>query len=295
LANRREPVIDLRYHAFQPVTPDSDLLPSDAGRTSTADTLWRDLFAQLRDRIRGRYAELQMPVEPSMLNTDQLRAHVLRIANVLGKERRVPWVVAIDGIDHAARLQDPIGNFLKSLVPPDQVPEHLVFLISGQLPDGYPEYPPWLRAPNGSVHEFEVGRLSLEDVQLLVRTRLPTLDTADQAIVAKQVRDLCDGHTLATVFAIEEAARAAAPLNIAKVLESKGLSTRVDAYYENLWAAVSAKCSLTKVEAITLAACAALSPARLSGELLFAAVPGTSRPVEDWKNVLRDLAPLIVE
>lgn len=40
LANHREKVIDLRYHAFRPITPDTTVLPADAGETTKAEVLW---------------------------------------------------------------------------------------------------------------------------------------------------------------------------------------------------------------------------------------------------------------
>jgi hypothetical protein len=60
LANRREALIDVRFHAYRPITPENQLLPADAGRTATARALWSDLLLQLRDFARGRLARLNV-------------------------------------------------------------------------------------------------------------------------------------------------------------------------------------------------------------------------------------------
>jgi hypothetical protein len=54
LANRRDTTVGARFHAYRPITPENQLLPADAGRTTTSRALWTDLLIQLRSVARGR-------------------------------------------------------------------------------------------------------------------------------------------------------------------------------------------------------------------------------------------------
>lgn len=61
LANRRETIIDARYYAYRPVTPENQLLPADAGRTANERALWSDLLLQIREIARGQLLQLKVP------------------------------------------------------------------------------------------------------------------------------------------------------------------------------------------------------------------------------------------
>ena len=80
LFNRREPQIHLRYHAYRPITPDDAILPVDSGQTSTARSLWGDLLIQLRELLKGELAALNVPITYQLLDTNQIRSEVLRLA-----------------------------------------------------------------------------------------------------------------------------------------------------------------------------------------------------------------------
>ena len=205
LANRADAVIDVRYHAYRPITPENQLLPADAGRTTSSRALWSDLLLQIRALGRGRLAQLQVPVHTASLSVDDLRAEVVRLADKLGKYQERPFVIAIDGIDHAARAGVGTESLLSSLVPPDQVPFHVAFLIGGQPPEGNPSYPVWLRAPTSGVRRIDLPMLEFKDTLELVRARLPKLQPSDQENAARDIWENCQGLTLSTVFAVEEA------------------------------------------------------------------------------------------
>jgi len=92
LANRAEPVVDLRFHAFKPLTPYEPSIPEDAGRAVTAAALWGDLLVQMRTFFRGRLWANRVPVRNDFLLDDPSRSkdHVLRLAKILAQERLEP-------------------------------------------------------------------------------------------------------------------------------------------------------------------------------------------------------------
>ena len=169
LANRHEPVVTLRYHAFRPLDPSMASLPLDAGRTTTPEALWGDLLSQLRRLFKGRLAENQVPLRNEFLSADKLRTQVLRLAAALAHETNTPAVIAIDGLDHAARAGlKGTRTLLDSLPAPDAVPPGIVVLIAGQPAEGYPSYPYWLRARGDALETRDVPPIATQDVEALV-------------------------------------------------------------------------------------------------------------------------------
>ena len=121
LANRRTPAIDARYHAYRPITPDTQHLPPDADVDVSPVGLWGSLLSQLRQQLRGRLAEKRVPIRNLFLSPDRMRQEVLRIADEVGRERGQPFVIAVDGLDHAARSSEPKARALLASLPE---PEH---------------------------------------------------------------------------------------------------------------------------------------------------------------------------
>jgi hypothetical protein len=295
LANRRAPVIDLRFHAYRPITPENQLLPSDAGRTTEARSLWGDLLIQLRELARGRLVALRVPVLSTQLSVDELRDHVLRVAEQVGKERGSPVVIAVDGIDHAARAGTQTTSLLQSLVAPEAVPPHVVFLIGGQPPEGYPAYPVWLRPPSSSVLRLDVPAIALEDIEQLVAARLSNLAGESRAAVARLIHAACGGNTLSNVFAVEEAAACNGDTaRIEKALAERNLRSGVESYYEAIWASATQRISVSAPVAKRLAACLCLMPVRITSELL-SAIDFRGEAPRASADLLRELHPLVVE
>src|SRR6266404_2722883 len=295
LANRSDPAVNARYYAYRPITPENQLLPADAGRTTTPRALWSDLLLEIRELARGRMAELQIPVHAASLTVDSLRGHVLRLANALGERQGRPFVIAIDGIDHAARAGATTESFLKSLVPPDQVPPHVVFLIGGQPPDGYPNYPSWLRASCSGVTRIDLPGLEFSDTLALVRARLAETPEGDQLNAARDIWQHCQGHVLSTVFAVEEAVSVAPDLSrLSEQLETRRLASGVEAYYNEIWSSV---CRAFPIDAtgVRLAACLCLMPIRVTASMVSAVFQGAEEAALNWSDLLRQLRPLVVE
>jgi len=290
--------LDLRYFAYRPITPENQVLPADSGETTKARSLWNDLLIQARRLAKrhGWLAALRVPVASQALSTDDLRAEVLRVANGIGQRRGRDCVIAIDGIDHAARAGEAIDSFLGSLVPPTAVPEHVRFLIAGQPAENYANYPSWLRIPTNGVMRIEIPPLSRDDTRAFLASRLPQVSEAARESLAAEVHQHCEGNTLSTVFAAEEAALLGGdPVALAGVLTQRGLSGGVDAYYQSIWSSLASQSRLGTTAYLRLAACLSLAPTRCSIQLLLAVVPDPSGSADLWRDALRHLRPLLVE
>jgi hypothetical protein len=293
LANRREPLVGARFHAYEPITPQNRLLPADAGRTTTTRALWSDLLLQLKATLRGRSAEFGVPVHAGSLSEEKLRFHVLRLAEAIGVMQGRPFVIAIDGIDHAARSGSLMESFLGSLVPPEDVPQHVAFVIVGQSPENFPSYPTWLRAETEGVRRYELRNLDFGDTRQLLRASRPDLDELSIDGLTQVVWHRCSGHALSTVFAAEEARTTKLDsADFAFLLDARRLSSRVEGYYHRIWTSVATG-NTRPSAAMRIAACLCLSPLRID-EAALCAVLGSADET-DARDILRGLRPLVVE
>lgn len=298
LANRRDPVIDLRFHAFKPITPQTERLPADAGVTTKAEVLWGDLLTELRSFFfKGRLAQFNVPVRNDFLTLDQLITEVLRLANILGKERGRPTVIAIDGIDHAARAGVDQHSFLDTLIPPDAVPEHVRFLIVGQPAEAYEKYPWWLKESSSGVTNWIVEDIQEEDISELITTDVPKLSGDQFDATVRLIKDISQGNTLTAIFAIEEAKMTSNVLDLQNKLKNRRLTDGLSTYYNNIWSAAVAR--LEEKHTFVgqrLAGVLSLINERTTGQDLskiFESMLDIS--AADWTEALRALRPLVVE
>ncbi|MDQ3279801.1 MAG: ATP-binding protein [Acidobacteriota bacterium] len=303
LAARAEPLIDLRFHAFRPIAPDSDIVPQDVGRTATAQALWGDLLAQLRERFFAhRLREAKVPVRNAFIadQPELLQAQVLRLAGVLASERGRPTVIAIDGIDHAARarrrapeqfLHGPL--LLDYLVPPDAVPEGVVFLIAGQPNESYPL---WLRSHHPAVGNVAMPAIASDDIAAELRGKPGSLPIEQIDAAARIIDSLTNGNTLAAVYGVHEARTISNVEELEAHLRSRRLSSDLEEYYDAIWSAALAP-FIGDEPGIDAALATALSTSsvRLTGETLSRYFPHLKRSPSAWTSICRSLAPLLEE
>ncbi|MCA9665983.1 MAG: ATP-binding protein [Myxococcales bacterium] len=295
LATRRAPVLDLRFFAFRPITPDNPLLPADAGQTVEPRALWGDLLCQLRELLRGRLAAHNVPVSNEFLSVDRLRAEVLRLAQAVSDDRDSrPVVIAIDGIDHAARAAQPGRQFLTTLPPPDTIPPGVVLLIAGQPPEAYPEYPAWIQAGDSRVCRQTVPNLTMHDVESLVAAECEWLAAPDVAAAARIVMAAASGNTLSAVFAVREVARADDLEEAQRRLHERRLADGIETYYESIWRATTGR-DRPEAIGVRLAACLALAGEKLTGDTLADAFSDAGVTADGWAGYLRRLQPLVDE
>lgn len=162
-------IINLRYHAFKPITPEMKEIPPDAGRTVDPRVFWTALIDQIRTEFTGKLYQYKVPIRCDYLTVDEIRNHTLRLAQELSNINQRPTVIAIDGIDHAARAgyisHKHESTFLPWLVHPEEVPSGVLFLLAGQPPEGYPAYPQWLKEDRAEVLHLEVPVVTEDDIR----------------------------------------------------------------------------------------------------------------------------------
>jgi|GEM_PF-1709492 len=303
IANRLDPVIDLRFHAFRPISPETATLAPDYSRTATAVALWGDLLIQLRTRyFAGRLGEAGVPARNDLLNDEpaRLRSHVLRLAALLATERGRPTVIAIDGLDHAARgralAPEQLGgrqSLLDWLVPPSDVPGGVRFLIAGQ--PHADAYPSWL-ADSPGVRVEEVPLIATADIAMLLRDEPGQFPSDQIPRAAAIISELSRGNTLAAVYAAVEARTSADAAELQAKLESRQLQDGLEEYYNRIWqAAVTPMRSASPAVDVRLATALAISSARLTAGLLQGFFPDAAFSDLDWQRAFQALAPIIEE
>lgn len=296
LANRRDPVIDLRYHAFRPITPQTTVLPTDAGETTKAEVLWSDLLSQLRTIFKGRLAHFHVPVRNDFLTTEKLRDHVLRLANELGKERGRPTVIAIDGIDHAARAGVDNYTFLETLIPPEHVPSHVRFLIVGQQAEAYDKYPFWIKDGTENVSHMTVEGMKDEDIESLFSSTATLFPVEEREAAVRLIGSIAQGNTLAAIFAIHEATYSTNIAELEGRLENRRLTHGLFTYYDQIWsAALQPLQRAFPFLGFRIAACLSLINERITGFDLNRILPEMNISASIWTDILRALRPLLIE
>ncbi len=286
-------VVDLRYYAYRPITPDTPTLPVDADLSASPSSLWYTLLGQIRERLKGRLVELHVPVRNNFLTHDQARDHVLRLAAVLAKEKCSAFVIVIDGIDHAARAQRKgLPSLLGSLPAPETIPEGVKILIAGQPALGYPEYPIWLRTPDKLVTPVGLGVIDETDIQLLISSSISGIPPENQKHAARIILNKASGNTLAAVFSVAEAESCKTLEELEERLSCRQLNSGVHAYYMTIWkAAIPDSYSGA---AVYLATVFCFLRERITGVIMHKAFPAWEKAAPEWDAVLRSLEPLVV-
>jgi hypothetical protein len=306
LANRRVDaaltgLIGLRYFCFEPIRPDAPVISPDAGRVRP-ENLWFSLLTQLREGLKRRLRELRVPLRNSLLTWQEAKNHVLRLAEKLGAELSRPFVIIIDGIDHAARaaqsgVQDAT-EFFATLPGPDSLAGKLVrVLIAGQPPEHYQQqYPSWLHGDHPQVRKISLERLQTADVRAVYaasKTRLPS-QQAEEAI--RLIEENAGGNTLATVFSVAEAESVETLEEFAERLIQRRLRDGLETYYRSIWQhALQTAGDLARYVEPNLLGALSFARQGVTPELLAAAFPKWERPAPWWRYLLVTLGPMLVE
>src|SRR5690606_244009 len=272
-------VIGLRYFAFHPLQPGSALIAPDSDQRVKPDRLWYDLLSQLRHGLRGQLARYKVPVRNQLLRWDEARGHVLRIASELGNETGRPFVIAIDGIDHAARAARTkyfdTRDFFSSIPTPEELKDFKVrVLIAGQPASSYPEYPTWIARGEPDVRVLQIGQLESEDVQALLLQTNPALADVSGLSAAELIRSATGGNTLSVVFATHEAKACRTVEELSERLTNRRIGAQLDVYYREIWSHALHRAAHDDPDIETaLAGILCLAEERVDGELLAAVFP----------------------
>ncbi|MHB8075665.1 hypothetical protein [Desulfosporosinus fructosivorans] len=295
LSNKTDSAITLRFHAFKPLDPKDEYLTADKG-ISDPRALWGNLLIELRELFMkyGRMSDHNVPPTIELMESvDALRSEVLRLSDELGTITGRTTVIAIDGIDHAARSGEA-NTFLSTLIPPETVPVRVCFLIAGQPVSEYREYPYFI-ADTSRVLTFDVPSISENDVAQLYDSsniKIP-VDGRDAAI--RLIYGASAGNTLSAVFAVQEAKLYESIEELEEQFVTKHLAQGIESYYNYIWktAVDSIPAEYSFVDMI-LAGTLSLFNKQITPTLLHSICPDAGISLLAWRRILQKMYPIVV-
>jgi hypothetical protein len=294
LTNKVDSVISLRFYSFKPISPEDEHFTSDKG-ISSPRALWGDLLIQLRERLRGKRSKYSVPVSNELLDTvDRLKEEVLRLASILAKEENKTIVIAIDGIDHAARAESK-NTFIETLVPPEEVPKNVCFLIAGQPIHEYPSYPDWLSYEDNDILKLKVPKLDEGDIKALYQKAGTSIPNEYTDSVIRLIGKVADGNTLSIIYAVFEAKQCKSVEALEKRLEEKRLASGLTAYYEYTWKSALELVPRQFLVDYMLAGTISLINRKIKPNLLVDIYDDVNIEERVWKSILRKLNPILIE
>ncbi|EGD45740.1 hypothetical protein Cpap_0068 [Ruminiclostridium papyrosolvens DSM 2782] len=295
LSNKSDSVITLRFHAFKPLNAKDEYLTADKG-ISDPRALWGNLLIELREIFvkYDRMSDYNVPPTIELMESvDALRGEVLRLSDILGTLTGRTTVIAIDGIDHAARSGET-NTFLGTLIPPESVPNQVCFLIAGQPVSEYSEYPYFI-ADTSRVLTLDVPCILENDVAQLYDSsdiKIPA-DGRDAAI--RIIYGASAGNTLSAVFAVQEAKRFESIEELEEQLETKHLARGIESYYNYIWkAAIDAIPKEYTFVDMMLAGTLSLFNKQITPAMLQSICPDAEISLLAWRRIIQKLYPIIV-
>ncbi|WMC91298.1 ATP-binding protein [Kineothrix sp. MB12-C1] len=287
----------LRYHTFKPISPEQHFYNADPGMC-TADNLWGTLLIQLRKRFKDRLAECNVPISNKLVTVEMMRNHVIRLLGIAaqdttGPEKRV--FVCIDGIDHAARANDPL-SFLPTLPLPNEIPDGVCFVIVGQPVAIYQDqYPLWL-SNRDDAEQIYMPKLCTVDIKQLILMQASQFES-DADGLADFIYQKTEGNNLSAVFAVEEVKALCTLDEAITKLQKSGISADVQQYYNHIWSHMKRELSVIVHMPVcpeSIVACPILlMNGRVNTKILAKALTyGMSE--SDWTMILSRLYPLVV-
>jgi hypothetical protein len=285
--------VSIRFYTYRPIRPGQTDTGSDADGVC-AEALWLGLLWQIRDHLRKTHllTELIVPVWLYGMPWEVARGHVLRLANALGQRWSRPFIVCIDGIDHAARAQrKQLPEFLGTLPTPEAIPAHVRFFLAGQPAESYPEYPFFLRHPHVAVTVHSLKELADEDLRLLWRAAQPRMTAQAEDAVLRLLAEKTRRRTLPAVYAVEDIRDSATLEAASAILDARPLPDSLHNYYDAIWSAAA----VTSGDSHRIAAAFAMLRERPTVELMVSAFSDIGKSAPDWRDILRGLRPLVRE
>lgn len=293
LSQKINSVIDLRYYAYIPITPDSISVNLDSEKSTSEEKLWGSLLNQIRGLFVGKLYEYEVPIKNSFLNTFQMRDHVLRLASEYGELHGKKTIIVIDGIDHAAR-SGKRENFLNSLVPPENIPNNVIFIICGQAAEDYPNYPIWLSKKNLLLEKIEVKGIWKSDIKDLLEKINPSVQDID--LFSNIIYDFSEGNTLSAIFSAYETISIDSVGDLIPLLEVRNLNSNITEYYDQIWESRALHYDKDKeVGNSILAGLFVIVKEKLDINDFCEIFDDLLLTKEEWKEILKSYSPLIVE
>lgn len=291
---KRESLIDIRYYAYEPIDPAKEYFTGDVSRRVDKNNFWNELFNQLRKLLKGQLYKYGVPVINDLMTLEQKRCTFFKIASEYAAERGRTFIVAIDGIDHAARAANIENTFLPTLPNPEFIPSNVKIVIAGQPKSDYRNYPDWLFQNTSDVFEINVPPLQTEDIQSLVDARFPDEPSDYRMQLTGLISQYAEGNTLAAIFAVYEAVQEPILFKLEERLKKRKLSGNIQEYYKTIW-----KGAIGRIQSLFV-------DYKVAGVFAFLNEPVNERKlssiysnerlsITDWRNVLKELRPLLSE
>lgn len=293
LACKPDSIITLRFHAFKPIIPGELYISADSG-ISDQKEFWGSLLIMLRELFKGKLYEYRVPVSIELIDSvDRLRAEVMRLSTAWAEITGKPTVIAIDGIDHAARSGEK-HTFLQTLLPPEAVPVNVRFILAGQPVYQFSEYPDFLSDAE-RIEMMEVPDIQKEDLELMYDSNheIMRYDELGKNLVINYIADIAKGNTLSAVFAMQEASKYDTFDDYEKNSNVKVLSSGIQSYYEYIWrGALEQAGDIGYIIDMYLAAAFSIINRKISANLM-REIFGSDISVWQWKNTMQNLFPII--
>lgn len=295
LSGKRNSIVNIRYYAYEPIDPQKEYLPKDVSRRVDNSVFWNELFNQLRRQLLGKLSKYRVPVINNLLPQEQLRSEFFRIAAEYAQDENSLFIVAIDGIDHAARANVSENTFLSALPNPEYLPENVKIVIAGQPKEDYRNYPEWLfNNETGYVKEIHVPSILKSDIYSLVENKFPEMDNVFKNQLTNVVCRYADGNTLSAIFAVHEATQCNDIVALEQRLTDRKLSGNIQEYYKVIWDSAKAKFQIPFVD-YKMAGVFAFFNEPLNEYKLQKIFSEEGISISVWRNVLKSMRPLLVE
>lgn len=145
LCNKRDSIIKIKYYAYEPIQLDKEYLPIDVSERVKKEHFWNEMFSQLKQCLKGSLHKYNVPLQNCFMSLEEMKKQFFEIASAYARDTGCTFVIAIDGIDHAAHAGIVSETFLATLPRPEYIPDNIKLLISGQPQEFYLNYPLWLK------------------------------------------------------------------------------------------------------------------------------------------------------
>ena len=294
LSSKRESQISIRYYAYEPINPEKEYFTGDVSRRVDKDYFWNELFNQLRRLLKGQLSRYNVPVINELMTLEEKRKRFFEIASRYADDRGIVFVVAIDGIDHAARSSNIENTFLPTLPNPEYIPSNVKILLAGQPKANYHNYPDWLFSDTANVIEIDVPSLLLEDIQSLVNAGFTEESPDYKQQLSELISKYAEGNTLAAIFAVHEASLEPVLFKLEKNLKDRKLSGNIHEYYRTIWNSAISRIQTYFID-YKVAGVFAFFNEPVNENKLYSIFPEERFSVSNWRNVLKDLHPLLSE
>lgn len=295
LCNKRDSIIKIRYYAYEPIQPDKEYLPMDVSERVKKEHFWNEMFSQLKQCLKGSLHKYNVPLQNCFMSLEEMKKRFFEIASAYARDTGCTFVVAIDGIDHAARAGIVSETFLVTLPRPEYIPDNVKLLISGQPQESYPNYPLWLKRKDDNVKRLDVPGIERGDILSLVTQKISDTRRSEYNAITDIVEKYSEKNTLAAIFAVYEASQCADAMELERKLSDRKLSGNIEEYYSNIWNDAVGTLKQYDFVDYKLAGVFAFLNERVDGQMLAEIFNELDIPVVAWNNVLKTLKPLIVE